>query len=64
MPEYRRAWLPGVSWFFTMNLTERRGNRLLVERIDVLRTAFCRAVGCGEYPNRINRGSRPIRYEV
>ena len=27
-------------WFFTVNLAERRGNRLLVERIDVLRTAF------------------------
>jgi putative transposase len=26
--------------FFTVNLAERRGNHLLVERIDVLRTAF------------------------
>ena len=40
MTEYRRAWLPGATWFFTVNLAERRGNRLLVERIDVLRTAF------------------------
>jgi putative transposase len=38
--EYRRAWLPGATWFFTVNLAERRENRLLVERIDVLRTAF------------------------
>jgi REP-associated tyrosine transposase len=38
--EYRRAWLPGATWFFTVNLAERRGNRLLVERIDVLRAAF------------------------
>ncbi|MDQ3583535.1 MAG: transposase, partial [Pseudomonadota bacterium] len=40
MTEYRRAWLPGATWFFTVNLAERRGNRLLVERIDVLRAAF------------------------
>jgi putative transposase len=40
MAEYRRAWLPGATWFFTVNLAERRGNRLLGERIDVLRTAF------------------------
>ena len=40
MTEYRRAWLPGATWFFTVNLAERRGNWLLVERIDVLRTAF------------------------
>jgi len=40
MAEYRRAWLPGATWFFSMNLAERRGSRLLVERIDVLRTAF------------------------
>jgi putative transposase len=40
MTEYRRAWHPGATWFFTVNLAERRGNRLLVERIDVLRTAF------------------------
>jgi len=40
MTEYRRAWLPGATWCFTVNRVERRGNRLLVERIDVLRTAF------------------------
>ncbi len=40
MTEYRRAWHRGATWFFTVNLAERRGNRLLVERIDVLRTAF------------------------
>ena len=39
MTEYLRAWLPGATWFFTVDLAERRGNRLLVERIDVLRTA-------------------------
>ena len=40
MTEYRRTWHPGATWFFTVSLAERRGNRLLVERIDVLRTAF------------------------
>ena len=40
LTEYRRAWLPGGTWFFTVNLAERRGNRLFVERIDLLRSAF------------------------
>lgn len=40
MTEYRRGWLPGGTWFFTVNLAERRGNRLLVERIELLRLAF------------------------
>jgi putative transposase len=40
MIEYRRAWVPGATWFVTVNLAEQRGDRLLVERIDVLRTAF------------------------
>ena len=40
MTEYRRTWHPGATWFFTVNLADRRGNRPLVERIDVLRTAF------------------------
>jgi putative transposase len=30
MIEYRRTWHPGATWFFTVNLAERRGNRLLV----------------------------------
>lgn len=37
MPNWRRAWWPGGTWFFTVNLLERRGNHLLVERIDLLR---------------------------
>lgn len=40
MTEYRRFHYPGATWFFTANLAERRGNRLLTERIDVLRKAF------------------------
>jgi len=40
MTEYRRAHVPGASWFFTVNLAQRKGNSLLVDRIDVLRAAF------------------------
>ena len=40
MAEYRRFQHPGATWFFTVNLAERRGNRLLTGRIDVLRLAF------------------------
>jgi putative transposase len=40
MTEYRRAYIPGATWFFTVNLAERRGNRLLVDKIDSLRLAF------------------------
>ena len=30
MTEYRCAWLPGARWLFTVDLAERRGNRLVV----------------------------------
>jgi REP-associated tyrosine transposase len=40
MTEYRRARSPGATRFFTVNLAERHGNRLLVEQIDRLRAAF------------------------
>ena|SRR3989338_7427837 len=40
MTEYRRAHVPGASWFFTVNLAQRKGNSLLVDQIDVLRSAF------------------------
>ncbi len=40
MTEYRRAYVPGAAWFFTVNLAERKGNRLLVKRIETLREAF------------------------
>jgi putative transposase len=38
MPNYRRAFVPGGCWFFTVNLLERR-RTLLVDRIDALRDA-------------------------
>jgi putative transposase len=38
MPNYRRAFDGGATWFFTVNLLDRR-RRLLVEHIDALRAA-------------------------
>ena len=40
MTNYRRFHIPGGTWFFTVNLVKRRGNNLLVERINDLRKAF------------------------
>ena len=53
MTEYRRARLPGASWFFTVNLAQRHGNQLLIEKIDVIRDAF-----------RTVRARHPFRIEV
>jgi putative transposase len=39
MPNYRRIHVPGGTYFFTVNLLERR-RELLIENIDVLRAAF------------------------
>ena len=39
MSNYRRARVPGGTYFFTVNLLERR-RRLLVEHVDLLRNAF------------------------
>ena len=36
------AFVPGGTWFFTVNLLERRGNDLLVREIDLLRTTVRR----------------------
>jgi REP element-mobilizing transposase RayT len=38
MPNYRRAFIPGGCWFFTVNLLERR-ETLLVDHIETLREA-------------------------
>ncbi|WP_295400180.1 transposase [uncultured Thiocystis sp.] len=40
MTDYRRFYIPDSTWFFTVNLAERRDNHLLVEQIDLLRAAF------------------------
>lgn len=52
MTEYRRFTAPGVTWFFTVNLAERKTNRLLVEKIDNLRSAF--AAVRDKHPFRID----------
>ena len=52
MTNYHRANVPGATWFFTVNLAERKGNRLLIEYIDELRKAF-RYLKEG-YPVQIN----------
>ncbi|MEQ1530420.1 MAG: transposase [Methylococcales bacterium] len=40
MTDYRRAYVPGATWFFTVNLAERNGNRLLLDHINALGVAF------------------------
>lgn len=49
MPDYIRSWRPGGTFFFTVNLLERRGNDLLVRHIDALREAV-----------RVTRAERPF----
>ena len=39
MPNYRRAWRLGGTWFFTVNLLECHGNDRLIRHIDLLRQA-------------------------
>ncbi len=41
MTNYRRFYVPGATWFFTVNLAQRKNKRLLLENIDLLRAAFC-----------------------
>jgi putative transposase len=40
MPNYRRLYCPGATWFFTVVLAQRQNNSLLVDHIDLLRAAF------------------------
>ncbi|SFO70352.1 hypothetical protein SAMN05216601_101229 [Ectopseudomonas composti] len=42
MPNYRRAFVPGASWFFTVNLLQRRRNDLLLRHVELLRDAVRR----------------------
>ncbi len=39
MPNYRRTWCPGGTYFFTVNLLQRQDNDLLVRHIESLRTS-------------------------
>lgn len=40
MTNYRRVYTPGATWFFTVNLAERKRNTVLVDEIEPLRQAF------------------------
>jgi putative transposase len=44
MPDYRRNGVPGGTFFFTVNLLDRRSD-LLVTHIDALRAAVRKAQG-------------------
>ena len=37
MPNFIRTYIPGGTWFFTVNLLQRHNNNLLVREIDTLR---------------------------
>ena len=39
MPNYRRIWTPGGTYFFTVNLADRKGADLLTRHIQALRYA-------------------------
>jgi putative transposase len=38
--DYRRIWHPGGTYFFTINLLQRKGNDLLVRHIQSLRESI------------------------
>ncbi len=40
MTEYRRIYIRSATWFFTVNLAERKGNKLLLGNIELLRASF------------------------
>ena len=40
MTDYQRAYIPGATWFFMVNLAERKGNRLLTDKIASLCFVF------------------------
>ena len=52
MPNYRRAFVPGGTWFFTVNLLERHNNDLLIREINILRHSVRRVRN--KYPFMIN----------
>jgi len=39
MPDYRRTWYPGGTYFFTVNTLRRRGCTLVTQHIDSLRAS-------------------------
>ena len=52
MANYRRAKIDGATYFFTVNLLERRDNSLLVQEIDTLRKVVRRVKA--KYPFHID----------
>ena len=52
MTQYRRPHTPGATWFFTVNLAQRRGNTLLVDHVDHLRESLRRVKQ--QHPFRID----------
>ena len=40
MRTYKRVWIPGGYYFFTVNLAERNDTTLLIDKIHLLRRAF------------------------
>jgi len=40
MRTYKRVWIPGGTYFFTVNLAQRRNTTLLIDHIAQLRAAF------------------------
>ena len=52
MSNYRRLFIPGGTWFFTVNLLQRQNNNLLIQEIDLLRNTV-KSVR-NRYPFQIN----------
>ena len=52
MPNYRRNYVPGATFFFTLTLATRFPNDLLVREVDALRAAVRKVRG--KYPFRID----------
>ena len=52
MPDYRRAFIPGGTYFFTVNLLQRHNNNLLIREIKLLRDSVRKVRQ--RYPFQIN----------
>ncbi len=52
MPNYRRTFIPGATWFFTVNLLQRHGNSLLIDKVDLLKSCIQRVRQ--QYPFKID----------
>jgi hypothetical protein len=59
VPDYRRNRVPGGTFFFTVNLLDRRSG-LLVTHIDALRAAVRKALGGNAFSHRrVGCAARP-----